>query len=323
MSRRFINQLKENEAINEIYQLSELILRPNKNGNLYLQFAISDRTGTLGGRFWNVSEEQFQSLRVNDYICCEGTVQRFLGNLQFIAKKLSKVDSASISSEDFSRGNTIDTQILLKRLKEITKTLKSTDLRNLIDCFLSDDDFLAKFCAVPAGIKLHHAYPGGLLEHTLYMMEMVIKIAPLYGNRLNSDILLVGAFLHDIGKIEELSSENGLIYTDAGQLLGHPFLGVQILLKKIAETEKLTGESFNAEMAMILQHLIISHHGELENGSSKVPMTLEALALFYIDSLDAKLCEFEKHIIEDPSAGSAWTNYIPQIERKLYKNHAE
>ncbi len=321
MSRRYINQLRDNEAIKEVYQLTEMQLRPNKNGNLYIQFSISDKTGTLGGRFWNASEELYQKVERNDYIEVEGTVQRFQGSLQFVAKKLTKVDPAGVDAEEFQRFRPINVDQLQARLREVLRTVTNPDLRNLCDCFLLDEPLMSKFFRAPAGIKLHHAYPGGLLEHTLTMMEVVLKITPLYP-MLNRDLLLVGAFLHDFGKVNELLFEGEMSYSDSGQMLGHPFLGVEILYGKIKEAEKLTAQKFDEETAMLLKHLLISHHGTLENGSSKLPMTLDALALFFLDSLDAKLAEFQKHIFEDPNAGGTWTNYIPAIERKLYKGKA-
>lgn len=319
MAHRFINQLKENDSLSEVYQITEKLLRPNKNGNLYLQFTMTDRTGSLSGRLWNTTEDFFLSFAENDFLLCEGAIQRFQGNLQFIAKKLTKIDASSVNPDDYARSVRLDIPAMIGRFREILKGIRNPDLLNLADCFLADENFMDLFSRMPAGIKLHHAYEGGLLEHTLSMMELALKTATIYGQRLNQDLLIMGVFLHDIGKIRELSITDGMIYTDEGQMLGHSFLAIEILSEKIRETETLTGETFDPEMAMLLKHLLISHHGTLENGSTKLPMILEALALYYLDSLDAKLSEFEKRMLEDPAAGSKWTNYIPAIERKLYK----
>ena len=177
---------------------------------------------------------------------------------------------------------------------------------------------MEKFCRVPAGIKLHHAYEGGLLEHTVTMLEVVKRILPFYP-MLDGDLLLTGVFLHDIGKTRELAGQGEFLYTDEGQILGHPVIALELLYEKIREAEKLAAEKFDPEIAMLLKHLIISHHGTYSNGSAKLPMTLEAMALHFLDSFDSKLAEFEKYMFEDPNAGSNWTNYLPVIERKLYK----
>ena len=316
--RRYINQLKENEKISEIYAVSDKQLRPNKKGNLYVQFNLSDKTGIISGFLWDVHDASVHDFESGDYICAEGTTQRFQGTLQFIAKKLTKVDAGSVDAAEFVRTQIVDIPKMQHRLRELLRSITEPSLRNLADCFAIDDEFIDQFSKTPAGIKLHHAYPGGLLEHSLQMMEAAVRIADLYPI-LNRDLLLMGAFLHDVGKTKELAIGNEMYYTDQGQLLGHPFLGIEILNEKIAEAEKLAGESFNAETEMLLKHMVLAHHGTYENQSTKLPMTLEAMTLHFIDSIDSKIAEFRKYVLDDPNVGSLWTNYIPAIERKLYK----
>ena len=316
--RRFINQLKENEKVSEVYTVSDKQLRPNKKGNLYLQFNLCDRTGTLCGFIWSVNDAAAYDFESGDYVRAEGTTQRFQGTLQFIATRLTKVDVSTVDPADFVRNQAVDVPKLQHRLRELMQSVTDPHLRNLADCFLIDEAFIDLFSKTPAGIKLHHAYPGGLLEHSLQMMEIAIRIADLYPV-LNRDMLVMGAFLHDIGKTQELAFGNDMYYTDQGQLLGHSFIGVEILNEKIAEAAKLAGEPFNVETAMLLKHMLISHHGAYENQCTKLPMSLEAMALHFIDSIDSKISEFRKYMLDDPNAGSLWTNYIPAIERKLYK----
>ena len=320
--RQFINQLKSNESINEVYQVNEKFLRANTQGKLYSQFLLCARTGMIDARYWTGSEELFATVDSGDYVKINGFTQKYQGNFQMVVREFEKVDRSTINEDDFLHvaAATIDIPAMVARIREMFhSTLQSPDLLNLADCYLADAEFMDRFCSSPAGIKLHHAYRGGLLEHTVSMMEMATRIAPIYGKTLNQEILLLATFLHDTGKIEELTGTEVFTSTDAGQLLGHPLLGIRILDKKISEVEKLTGEPIEEKNAMVLRHLIISHHGELANGSPKLPMTLEAIVLHYLDSLDAKLAEFQKHMIEDPSCGSSWTNYIPAIERKLFK----
>lgn len=319
--RRTVSQLKENEKVSEVYIVSDKQLRSNKKGNLYLQFNLSDKTGTISGFLWNVTDAAVHDFESGDYLQVEGTTQRFQGTLQFIAKKLTKINADSVDAAEFVRVHAVDIPKLQNRLRELLRSITDPSLRNLADCFLIDDAFIILFSRTPAGIKLHHAYTGGLLEHSLQMMETAVRIAELYPV-LNRDLLLIGAFLHDIGKTQELAIGNEMYYTDQGQLLGHPFLGVEILNEKIAEAEKLAGEPFNAETAMLLKHILISHHGTYENQCSKLPMSLEAMTLHFIDSIDSKIAEFRKYMLDDPNAGSPWTNYIPTIERKLYKGVA-
>ena len=320
MSRLYVNQISENAAVSEVYRIVDKALRPNKNGVLYLQFLLTDRTGAVSGRLWNATETLFHQFANGDFVRCEGTAQRFQGNIQVIAKKLVKVDPSEVSLEDFSRGTSVDVPELLKKLREIAREIKTPQLYDLIDCFLADEAFVARFSRAFAGVRLHHAYPGGLLEHTVCMMEIARRIAPMYEGILNADLLLTGAFLHDVGKTQELSDDiNMPVYTDEGQALGHPYVGAEILRDKIAELETMTGQKFDSRLAIVLKHMILSHHGTVENGAAKAPMCLEAVALYYIDSLDAKMMEFHRYIVDDPNIGSFWTGFIPGIERKLMR----
>jgi 3'-5' exoribonuclease len=198
------------------------------------------------------------------------------------------------------------------------RAVEDPALRNLAECFLIDEGFLAKLNLAPAGTKNHHAYHGGLLEHIVTLMELVLRIAPGYP-QLNRDLLLLGAFLHDLGKIDELSYQRGLGYTDEGQLIGHMTIAVELLDAKIAEAERLAGEPFPRETVLRLKHMILSHHGEYGFGSPKLPMTIEAIALFCLDNLDAKINSFWQLMQDDPNTDSPWTVYQPNLERKLFK----
>ncbi|GHT21497.1 hypothetical protein FACS189419_02490 [Planctomycetales bacterium] len=318
MSRRYINQFKDNEKVSEIFLVSDKQMRANKNGNYYLQFNLADRTGMISSRLWNITDGRFYDFENGDYIQVEGATQRYQGILQFITKKIEKVEPGSVDPTEFVRFQSIDVQKAQNRLKELLHTVTHPSLQALAECFVIDDVFIDLFSKTPAGVKLHHAYPGGLLEHTLQMMELAVKVAELYPV-LNRDLLLMGTFLHDIGKTKELGMTNELFYTDEGQMLGHPYLGTEILSKKITEAETMTGEEFDPETAMLLKHMQISHHGEFINQSAKLPMTLEAQMLHFIDSIDSKITEFQKYMLEDPNLGANWTDYQKSIDRKLYK----
>jgi 3'-5' exoribonuclease len=318
MSRRYINQLKDNEKVSEVFLISDKQMRANKNGNYYLQFNLADKTGMISGRLWNVTDASFYNFQNGDYVQTEGSTQRYQGVLQFIAKSVTKVEPAAVDPTEFVRFQSLDVQKAQNRVKELLRSISHPSLQALADCFLIDDLYIDQFSRAPAGVKLHHAYPGGLLEHTLQMMELAVRVAELYPV-LNRDLLLFGAFLHDAGKTRELALASEMYYTDEGQLLGHSYLGTEILNEKIREAEKLSGEPFDAETAMLLKHLLISHHGEYQNQAAKLPMTLEAQTLHFIDSLDSKMAEFQKYMLEDPNLGGSWTDYAKSIDRKLYK----
>ncbi len=204
------------------------------------------------------------------------------------------------------------------RLGEMLRGMSDPALQTLAECFLMDEALMAKLTMAPAGTKNHHAYHGGLLEHVVNLMEVVLAVGPCYP-QVNRDLLLMGAFLHDLGKTEELSYDRGLSYTDEGQLIGHLIMAVAMLDKKLAEAEKLSGESIPAETVLRLKHMIVSHHGEYAFGSPKLPMTVEAMALCCLDNLDAKLNTFSHLMQEDPNVDSPWTTYQANLDRKLFK----
>ena len=320
MPRRYVNQLGQQEAVDQVFVASDKQLRPNRNGNLYLQVELSDRTGSIGARMWNATEAIYRSFDNGDYVHVEGATQLFQGAMQLIATRLTRVDPSEVAEEDFLPLGQVEVDKLVGRLGEILRGLTDPQLRNLAECFLLDDQFMAKFTQAPAGIKNHHAYHGGLLEHVVNLMEVALRIAPCYPS-IDRDLLVMGAFIHDIAKVDELTYRRDFAYGDEGQLIGHLVMGVGILEAKIREAEKLSGEPISEETALRLKHMIVSHHGRYEYGSPKLPMTLEAVALFCLDNLDAKVAAFDQQLRDDPNVDSAWTNYNPNLARKLFKGH--
>lgn len=318
MSRRFVSQLGQQEAVSEVFLASGKQLRPNRNGNLYLQLELSDRTGSISARMWNADEDVYRSFDNGDYVHVVGTTQVFQGAMQLIATRVAKVEPSEVNEEDFTPVTSRALDALMDRLAGMLRGIRDCQLRNLAECFLIDDQLMEALRRAPAGVKHHHAYGGGLLEHVVKLMEVAAKVAPLYP-QLDGDLLLMGAFLHDLGKVRELSSEHGLSYTDEGQLIGHLVIGVSLLEEKIRQAEVLSGEPFNEEKALRLKHMIVSHHGQYEFGSPKLPMTLEAVALHFLDNLDAKMAAFSQQMNEDPNFDSHWTCYHPSLGRKLFK----
>ncbi len=321
MPRKLINQLSQQEAVDEVFVASGKQLRPNRNGNLYLQVELSDRTGSIGARLWNADEAIYQSFHDGDYVRVQGNTQLFQGAVQMIARRIEPVQREEVDPADFEPEPAVDAGRLLGRLKELVRGIGDPYLKTLAECFLLDEEFLGRFTLAPAGTKHHHSYHGGLLEHTVSMMEAAERIAPCYP-QLDRDLLIVGAMLHDVGKTRELGFQGGLEYTDEGQLVGHLVLAVEMLNAKVAEAERLAGEPIPAETVLTLKHMLLSHHGEYEYGSPKVPMTLEALALHCLDLLDSKINAFELILKADPNVDSPWTVYQPGLGRKLYKGTA-
>lgn len=322
MVRRYVATVGEQESIREVFRVAEKQLRPNRNGNLYLQMELSDRTGTLSARLWNSTDAIQRSFDVGDYVLVEGATQIFQGALQLIVSRVMKVDRSEVNEDDFTPVSSVEVDKLLVRLGEMLRTIADPALKTLAECYLMDESFMGKLARAPAGVKHHHAYIGGLLEHIVNLMEVVVRIAPCYP-KLNRDLLLLGAFLHDSSKVDELVYDREFTYSDEGQLIGHVVMAVSMLEKKVAQAEKLSGEPMPVDTVLRLKHLLISHHGEYEYGSPKLPMTLEAVALYCLDNLDAKIAAFSQQMRDDPNVESPWTMYNPSLGRKLYKSKEE
>ncbi|QDU95522.1 3'-5' exoribonuclease YhaM family protein [Lignipirellula cremea] len=318
MVRRFINQLGEREAVDEVFLVAEKQLRANRNGNLYLQMRLSDKSGSLTAMLWNATDQIYSRFDNGDYLRVQGTVQLYNGAMQMIVNKFEQEPTSEIDEADFITLAAAQVDRLASRVGEMLRSMQNLSLRNLAECFLMDDSFMSRFTKAPAGVKNHHAYHGGLLEHVASLMELVTLVAPRYPE-LDPDLLLMGAFLHDLGKIDELTYERDLGYSDEGQLIGHLVIGVELLNGKIREAENLAGEPFPRPLALHLKHLIVSHHGEYAFGSPKLPMSLEAVALHHLDNLDAKIHSLGQIIRDDANTDSNWTPYQAALGRKLYK----
>jgi 3'-5' exoribonuclease len=317
-NRRFLKELSDGDSVEEVYLLAEKQLRANRNADLYLLATLRDKTGVMSGLMWNVIEQDMNYINTGDFVKIRGKVQSYQGSLQMILTRIEKVDESTVDPAEFQQSSTVETDKLLNDVREKLLGISHPGLRSVMECFLVDQTLMDTFAMSPAGIKAHHAYQGGLLEHVASMMEAATRISDLYED-LDLDLLLAGCFLHDLGKVKELSAETSLSYTDEGQLIGHMTIGVEILNEKIVEAERLSGEPLDPEVGLRLKHMIISHHGSYEFGSSRLPMTIEAIALHYIDNLDAKMHEFSRTIKDDPDGQSKWTPFIPRLDRKLYK----
>src|SRR3954454_8020919 len=263
MSRRFVTELADGEAVEDLFLVSDKQLRANRNGNLYIQVDLRDRTGVINGRLWNAGEPLFRSFDVGDFVRARGKVQLFQGALQVILTHLDKVEPTSVELTDFLPHTTQDVGALLQRLKDALRKVGNPHLRALAECFLMDDGFVRDFCQVPAGVRNHHAYVGGLLEHVVTLLDAAERLLPLYPG-VDRDLLLVGVFLHDAGKVRELSCKKASAYTDEGQLIGHITIGVEQVTEKAAEAANLTGEPFPQELLLRVKHMILSHHGQLD-----------------------------------------------------------
>src|SRR5262245_1081972 len=321
MSRRCVQQLADGESLEEVYLVSDRQVRANRNGAPYLQVDLRDRTGVVNAKLWNVTDAIAGSIAAGDFVRIKGKVQTFNGALQVILSHIDRIDPGMADLGEFLPHTEQDVGRLLQKLTEALRSLSNPHLRALAECFLMDDEFVAGFKQCPAGVRNHHAYIGGLLEHVVNLMEAAERLAPLYPE-VDRDLLKIGVLLHDCGKVRELSFRRSFAYTDEGQLLGHLVLGVEMVTDKVRQATALTGEPFPRELLLRIKHMILSHHGQLEFGSPVVPMTPEAVLLWNLDNLDAKVHTFTRDIREDRNSTTSWTPYSQSLGRRLFKGSA-
>jgi 3'-5' exoribonuclease len=318
MPRRLIAELPAQTQVDQTFLATHKQLRPNRNGQLYLQVELADKSGTITGRLWNASDDDYGAFEDGDYVRVEGHTQLYSGALQVIIASIQRADPRTIDESEFLVLSKNDLVRLEAELAAILGTIRSAPLKALADEILADQPLMTAFKRTPAGVKHHHAYAGGLLDHVVNLLRLADRVAPLYP-ALDRDLLLIGVLVHDIGKIRELESLQGFSYTDEGQLLGHVLLGLEIVDAKIRAIEARTSQAFAPEAAIRVKHMIASHHGQYEFGSPKLPMTLEAVALHHLDHLDAKMAGTIQLLQNEATAEDGWTQYQQSQGRKFFR----
>jgi 3'-5' exoribonuclease len=321
MSRRYVDQFRDGDNLDDIYLVTDKQVRVNRNGASYLLLELRDRTGGISARLWNAGEQTGRGFGPGDFLHATGKVQLFQGSLQVILNTIDPVEPQKVELADFLPQTDHNIPKLMDRLRGYLLRLGNPHLRALAECFLMDDRFARDFATCPAGVKLHHAYVGGLLEHTVTMMDIADKLMPLYP-AVDRDLTLMGVFLHDAGKTRELTYTRAFGYSDEGQLVGHIPLALEMLTEAAEKVPELTGEPVPRELMLRLRHMILSHHGELNYGSPRVPMTPEAMLLHLIDLLDTRMHMALRELREDRNNPAAWTPYNANLGRRFYKGGA-
>jgi len=311
-THKWICEIKENDNIDSYYLVKEKRIGTTRRDDIFLNIVIADKSGEIEGKVWDNAEEIDKLFVIGDIIRVQGKVSYFKNQLQVKVVSLEKTSRPFEASLFMESSDRLPSE-MLEELKKLLTSLKNKNLKTLCRLFLNDESFIDAIKQWPAAKGAHHAYLGGLLEHTLSVCKLAKKIGEHYEDVLDKEILVVGAFIHDIGKIEELSFRNGIEYTDEGRLIGHIILGLRLLDSKI---DKIT--DFPDDLKLALRHIIASHHGELNFGSPKRPKILEAIAIHLIDDIDAKIKGVSKFMAKDRNSGS-WTEYNRLLERFFFK----
>lgn len=319
MTHRLITDLRAGERIeDEVFLIRAKDLRTTTQGNLYIHAVLVDRSGQMVARAWQATEEMFHMMPEGGFLRFKGRVENYKGNLQFIIDGITAAEPGTFDIGDFLPKAPGDGEARWSRVTEVLSDVSDENLAALVKAFLADERLMSGFRRAPAAAALHHAYIGGLLEHTLSLLEIALKVIPLFP-RLNLDLVVVGLFLHDIGKARELRYETAIGYSDEGQLVGHIALATMMIEEKAKLASETTGRPFPDRLKWALQHIVLSHHGQYVFGSPKLPALPEAMAIHYLDNLDAKLNMFFTAIDGDRDPQAHWTEYVRAIETKVYK----
>ena len=319
MNRRNVAALMPGERIeNQIFRIQSKDLRTTTQGGLYIHAVLADATGQVPARMWQASEPIFNSIPEGGFLRVKGRTENYKGNLQFIIEALQPVDANQVDLSEFLPHTECDIDKMWARTVEILRRIEDPNLAALMQEFLADEALVRAFQKAPAAAQLHHAFIGGLLEHTLNVLELAALVIPRYP-RLSLDLVLAGVFLHDIGKTAELAYDTNFSYTDEGQLIGHLVQAAIWIDRKAAAVAARTGRPFPEDLRAVLQHVVLAHHGSYEFGSPKLPAIPEAVAVHYLDNIDAKVYMFLKEIDDDRDPDSHWSNYSRVLSSKVYK----
>jgi 3'-5' exoribonuclease len=313
MKEFFISECpqQENKIVTSSFVVASKQVKAKKNGEPYLALTLADRTGQIEAKMWDNVDEFVDSFEQDDFLKIKGLVNKYKNRFQLTIHKLRCMEEAEIDFADYLPKTTKDIGELWQTMAEFVATFKNPHLKSLVELFMADAEIAERYRNAPAAKTLHHAYIGGLLDHVVSLFRSCDLVCRNYP-QIDRDLLLTGAFLHDIGKLQELTYNRAFSYTTRGQLLGHMIIEMEMLQAKLA---KLPG--FPAELKTLIEHMIISHHGQYEFGSPKLPMFPEALMLHYLDDLDSKMEAMRAHFDREAELEGPWTSYNASLGRPL------
>ncbi|MBN1256541.1 MAG: HD domain-containing protein [Planctomycetes bacterium] len=320
MEHQKIKELLEGQQVEGCYARKDSSLRETRKGGQYIRLTLGDASGSIAANAWSKTEdkyidiaEQYQDIANVEVLKVRGVVESYQGTLQVKIIRLRPAEEGEADLSELIVQTPCEVDQLTLELQQYIAGVEDPDYSALLHLFFDDEEFLKRFQGAPAARGNHHAYAGGLLEHTISLLkicEQYCKLTP----QLNRDLLITGAIFHDLGKVEEMQAGVTIEYTDEGSLMGHLIQGVLMIEDRLASLL-----DFPREKRALIYHLILSHHGRYEYGSPVLPKTPEALALHHIDNLDAKVYAANSMIANDTNLGSNWTERSWMLETNIYK----
>lgn len=319
MQRVNVKDLVPKQEIESTFLVKYIAVAEARDGKKYLNVILSDGTGDLECRSWSNAEEIFKNIEKGNFVNVHGKTNIFQGRKQFILQSIHKINKSEINLDDYVLKSNRDPEEMFKELFDLVKTLNDVYIRDLLVKILSDSEIQRRIKTWQAGKTIHHAYQSGLLEHILSCANLAVTLSPVY--KVNANYVVAGAVLHDLCKIYELTDDINVEYTEEGKLIGH-------LVKALEIVDRFSYriKDFPYQTKTQIKHILLSHHGEYEYGSPKIPQTSEAMLVHMIDLMDSKMHTFETVKRTDNNTGH-WSGFVKHLNRIVYKDelpfHAE
>jgi 3'-5' exoribonuclease len=312
MKKLFVSDMTSEQLVTTFFLVHAKEIRNTKEGKQYLRMELGDRSGTIEARMWTKFEVMVQDVARDDFVKVEGRVELYRDKPQLALLQFRKARPEEIELSDFLPHTKEDVEKLYAQLLDYAKSIRNNWLQQLVLSIVNDPTIAVRYKKAPAAKTMHHAYLGGLLEHVVGLCGLATKAAEHYPE-LNLDLLLTVAILHDVGKLDELCYARAIGYTTDGQLLGHIVMELETVLRAI---DKIPG--FPNELKTVVQHLLISHHGQYEFGSPKLPMIREAMVFHYLDDMDSKMAAVRAALATE-SGDEEWSAYSGALQRKFLR----
>ena len=309
---QFISMLNAKDEVLSPFLVKYIATAEGKDGKSYLNVILADNSGEVEARKWQGADLAMQRISAGDIVIVNGKINLFQGRIQLIIQEMSKLDEKQINREDYIQKAGTAPEKMYQDLIAIVDSLEEIYIRDLLTLVLKDHEISRRLKIWQAGKSIHHAYQSGLLEHILSCSKLANTLSQHY--RLNRSYVIAGCILHDLCKIYELSEGPVVDYTEEGKLVGHLVKGIEVL-----DLFALQIKDFPHSVKTHLKHILLSHHGEYEYGSPKIPQTSEAMLVHLIDFMDSKLSSFEQVKKSDSNIGN-WSNFIKYLDRIVYKN---
>ncbi|HXZ13013.1 MAG TPA: HD domain-containing protein [Candidatus Sulfotelmatobacter sp.] len=313
MKTHYVSDLRDGQPVTSLFLVREKEIRTSaRTGTSWLQLELADRTGTIPAKMWDNFDAISKTFEADDVIQIRGRVKVFNGQRELTLEQVIPAAERDYDLADFLPHTKYDVEKLYAELRAAISAMKSPWLQRLLASVVDDSAIAPKLKRAPAAMTMHHSYLGGLLEHVVSLLGLSRDLAAHYPE-LDADLLLAGIVLHDIGKIDELRYTRAIDYTTEGRLLGHISLGLMLVRDKIKAIP-----DFPAPLAVLVEHLILSHHGSHEFGSPALPQTREAVALHFLDDIDSKMAAM-RATLDAPAGADEWTERNPSLRRQLLR----